>query len=125
MKIVFAAGVLLTGVAFAGTWSVPGMVPDERPRVLFGPGEDGAVRDRLPREPYASIYLKVVEMAGREHPPDDHDVSMEQQKGNTAQAAAFVYTMNRTARREGDAVVVSDLVFPRDVARQVDGTRDL
>ncbi len=115
------AGLALAGIVRAGTWSVPGMEPGERPRTLYGPGEAGEIQARLTREPYASIYLKVVQMADRAYDLDDHQSNAEQLKGNIAQAAAFVYAMSRTARQTGDTVSVEP--FSSDAERRIYGAR--
>ncbi|MBN2498124.1 MAG: heparinase II/III family protein [Deltaproteobacteria bacterium] len=115
-------GLLWPCTILGGTWSEPGMDVGERPRVLFGPQDVDTIRGRLPREPYAGIYLRVFERAGDSgYDLEDHETSSEQRKANVAQAAAFVYALDRKAHREGDAVAVEP--FADSTERQPFGDR--
>ena len=60
------------------------------PRLMVGPGQEEALRARLGREPYRSLYRTVKGWADRGYDPDDHSIGSEQRKGNIAKAAAFV-----------------------------------
>jgi hypothetical protein len=115
-QVLITAIFLLVGLGpvRAESWSLPGMTPDERPRVLYGPGEEDSIRSRLIREPYASIYLRVVQFADRSYDLADHETSPEQIKANIAQAAAFVYAMNRSASKPGEQVVIEPFESPAD-----------
>jgi len=88
-------------------WASPGMDWESYPRVLYGPGEEEAIRTRLEREPYLTLYRRVYDIANRAYTLDDHAIGAEQSKGNIAKAAAFVYAMNRKpAESEGTWSVV-------------------
>jgi len=65
------------------------------PRIIYGPGDENAIRERLNREPYKTLYARLLAEAGQSYDLENHDTGPEQQKANIAGAAAFIYAMNR------------------------------
>jgi len=66
-----------------------------RPRTLMRPGDVELVQSRLDREPYLGLLRRVQSQADRDDPLDDHSVSMEQRRFNTAKCAAFLHAIDR------------------------------
>ena len=103
-------------------WSRGAMDWESVPRVLYGPGEEESVRLKLEREPYISLYRRVMSIADRSgFDLEDHEISPEQNKSNTAKAAAFVYAMDRTVSASGRDYVAVPFASPEE--RLVYGAR--
>jgi hypothetical protein len=65
----------------------------ERPRLMFGPEDLEPIRERLGREPYATLMQRVRARALRSYEaeiPPEYDFARETRNGNIAKAAAFV-----------------------------------
>ena len=97
-----ALSLLLAASPAWAHWSRGAMDWESVPRVLYGPGEEGAVRAKLESgEPYLTLYRRVLDVAAWSCDLEDHSVGAEQRKANVAKAAAFVYAMDRRVVQTG------------------------
>ncbi len=108
--VIFAAFILsmFASPAMAGHWSRGTMDWESVPRVMYGPGDEDTIRARLSRDPYTTLYRRVLSRANQSgYDLDDHEIVPEQIKANIAKAAAFVYAMDRHVQAVGDAFEVT------------------
>ncbi len=98
------------------SWGLDGMDWESVPRVILGPGDENTVRESLDREPYITIYKRVVDKANRSYDLENHDVGPEQVKASIAMSAAFVYLIDRKVISAGRdyAAVPFDTPAERD-----------
>jgi MYXO-CTERM domain-containing protein len=106
--------------AAAETWLVGEMTGSgDHPRTLFdGPDDADLVRDRLQREPYATLFRGIAARAEQEVALDDHEIGIEQGKGNIARSAAYLFYLDRTVDNDGAIVP-----FPDEAARDAMGLK--
>jgi hypothetical protein len=102
---------------------VPEWLPQDadlrHPRILFHRNDVPAIRDRLTREPYLSLFQRVVDISGWADgiDPDEHERGAERRKANAAKCLAFMYAIDRTVV-DGHAVP-----FPSPEERRALGDR--
>lgn|GEM_PF-4434145 len=83
-----------------------GMDWESVPRIIYGPGDEAVIRERLSREPYKTLYTRLQSEAGQAYDLENHDVGPEQQKANISCSAAFIYAIDRQV--SGGSVVPFD-----------------
>lgn len=103
-------------VAAAEVAPVPGSGAD-RPRVLYDPGSEPTLRDRLSREPYRTLFVRGHEQAAawEGQPLGDLGVGAQRNLTRVALIRAFEYALDRTV--VGGQVVA----FPDAAARRAAG----
>jgi MYXO-CTERM domain-containing protein len=95
LSVMMLMAALMVATPAQALWTVGDMDAQSVPRILYGPGGESAVREKLARQPYLSMYNSILGVAARSYTLDDHEIGAEQNKGNIAKAAAFVYAMDR------------------------------
>ena len=120
--LIAATGWVSTGgtVASAGpfTPTVPGQ-GSPHPRLIFSPGDESMLRDRLTREPYRTVFVQMSQRAKNydTRPLGDMSVVAQRDLSRAAKAFAFQYALDRT-------LVGGDIVpFADDATRQATGDR--
>lgn len=116
LLLLLALGVA-PGVA-AAAWQ-PAGADLSRPRVLYRPGDEDAIRARLGREPYRSWFVRIHDQLGSSAalPLADDTIAGERIQSNHAKHAAFLYALDRTL------VGGQPAPFPSLAARQAMGDR--
>lgn len=107
-----------TTTAVAGAPPVPG-TGAPHPRIVYSPGEEALLRDRLTREPYRSVFVQMSQRANsfNGRPLGDMSVNAQRDLSRTAKTYAFQYALDRTLSG-------SDIVpFTDAAARQARGDR--
>jgi len=107
-------------VAAGTTTSARALVPGDgeaRPRILYDPGTEPALVDRLDREPYRSLFIAMHHRANNQDDRTLGDPSIAAQRDLTraAKTRAFQYALDRTVI--GGAIVA----FPTPVERAAAG----
>jgi len=117
--LLVAAGLLhaLPGPA-QGAWDPPG-VDLSRPRLLLGGADLAGIRERLEREPYRTLFERLLARAADADDValDDDSIGAHRRKSRAAKNLAFAYALDRT-------LVAGEVVpFPSPAARRAVGDR--
>lgn len=90
-----------------------------RPRLLFRAGDLAEIRARLDRDPYRTLFLRLMARADEAAsvPLDDPSLDAHRRKARAAKNLAFAYALDRTV--VGNAIVP----FPSAAAREAVGDR--
>jgi hypothetical protein len=94
VAILFVA--MVAGPAQAA-WQPDG-VDLTRPRLLMRPGDVAVVQERVQREPYRRLLVRIVNQANSSlgWDIDDHEIPAEREKSKGAKGWAFLYAIDRT-----------------------------
>lgn len=117
---VLATGVVIpsTSPVAAAEAPVPGS-GSAHPRILYSPGDEARLRDRLDREPYRSIFVRSHQQAASFNtaPLGDMTIVTQRMLSRAAKILAFQYALDRTVV---DGAIVP---FPDPGSRQAVGDR--
>jgi len=120
--LIAATGWVSTGGTVASAGRFTPTVPSQgspHPRLIFSPGDESMLRDRLTREPYRTVFVQMSQRAKNydTRPLGDMSVVAQRDLSRAAKAFAFQYALDRT-------LVGGDIVpFADDATRQATGDR--